>query len=78
MSYVIAILCLGVACALWYGVQLWVGKPDDPFWSDSHADCDSCVREGKAACSDPPSPSGGPGPSPPTVRRPDCPLPHGH
>ncbi len=74
MDYLIAVLCLAGACVGWYGVQLWAGKPDAPFWVNSQRDCDSCVSDGEAVCADPPPPSGASNSTGLGTRRSDCPL----
>jgi hypothetical protein len=45
VNYVLAVLSLGALCALWYAVQRWVGKPDQPLCSNPDRDCDRCSAE---------------------------------
>lgn len=42
MSYVLAILGLAGACALWYVVQRWSGRLDQPPCGEQDPDCDTC------------------------------------
>ena len=50
MTYVVAVLSLSVACMLWYLIQSWAGKLDEPPCAeDAGSDCESCYRRDETA-----------------------------
>jgi hypothetical protein len=63
VSYVIAILGLAAACAVWYLVQRWAGLGDDPPREDDDPHCAVCESRGPDCPPPPPSSSRTPHPS---------------
>ena len=46
MTHLLAVLCLGAACALWYLVQRGSHATDDPACPEADADCGGCALGG--------------------------------
>ena len=44
MNHVIAVLCLSVACIVWYLVQRASGSLDEAECEEDEAHCDDCAR----------------------------------
>jgi hypothetical protein len=49
VTYILAVLSLSAACMLWYLIQRWAGKLDEPPCEDAGSDCESCYRRDEAA-----------------------------
>ena len=67
MNHVIAVLCLGVACVVWYLVQRASGSTDEEPCEEDEAHCDDCASR-TDRCSNTVFTGAGPAPGRPARR----------